>query len=122
MQLRDASTLAYREIEQLLPQIRTHGDQTTLAWITACRRLYDYDREAGKAFVRGSREAERVSETVAAWTEQALHFMRWRGAWRAIEGFMSNLPRAYGSLGHAGERRWAWASAFPARSIAPTAP
>ncbi|HSE02210.1 MAG TPA: hypothetical protein VLB72_15895 [Burkholderiales bacterium] len=107
VQLRDASTLAYREIEQVLPQIRSHGEEATLAWIAACRRLYDYDREAGKAFIRGSREAERVSETVAQWTEQALQFARWRGAWRALEGFMANLPRAYGSLGHAGERRWA---------------
>ncbi len=107
MQLRDAATLAFREIEQVLPQIRPHGEDATLAWIAACRRLYDYDREAGKAFIRGSREAERVSETVASWTEQALQFARWRGAWRALEGFMANLPRAYGSLGHAGERRWA---------------
>ncbi len=106
-QLRDASPLACREIEQVLPQIRPHGDEVTLAWLLACRRLYDYDREAGKAFIRGSREAERVSETVAPWTEQALHFTRWRNAWRALEGFMANLPRAYGSLGHAGERRWA---------------
>ena len=60
-QLRDASTLAHREIEQVLPQIRPHGEEVTLAWLLACRRLYDYDREAGKAFIRGSREAERVS-------------------------------------------------------------
>jgi hypothetical protein len=106
-QLRDSSAVALREIELVLPAIRPHGEATTLAWILACRRLYDYDREAGKAFIRGSREAERVSETVLPWTEQALEFARWRGAWRALEGFMVNLPRAYGSLGHAGERRWA---------------
>ena len=58
-QLRDGSTLAYREIEQVLPQIRAHGDEVTLAWIAACRRLYDYDREAGKAFIRGSRPRDR---------------------------------------------------------------
>ena len=29
-------------------------------------------------------------------------FMHWRGSWRALEGFMANLPRAFGSLGHAG--------------------
>jgi nitric oxide reductase NorD protein len=106
-QLREASTLAHREIEQVLPDIRSHGDETTLAWVSACRRLHEYDREAAKAFMRGSREAERVSETVLSWTEQALQFLRWRGAWRALEGYMANLPRAYGSLGHAGQRRWA---------------
>lgn len=106
-QLRDTSFIAHREVEQALPAIRPHGDEVTLAWILACRKIFDYDREAGKAFVRCSREAERVSETVLPWTEQALHFTRWRNAWRALEGFMANLPRAYGSLGHAGEERWA---------------
>ena len=106
-QLRDSSLEAYREVERVLPAIRPHGDDATLAWVLACRRLHDYDREAGKSFIRGSLEAERVSEEVAPWTEQALHFARWRSAWRALEGFMANLPRAYGSLGHSGQRRWA---------------
>ena len=106
-QLRDSSPAAHREIEQALAAIRPHGDDVALAWILACRKLHDYDREAGKAFVCGSGEAERVSESVLEWTEQAQHFTRWRGAWRALAGFMANLPRAYGSLGHAGQRRWA---------------
>ena len=105
--LKDQSIAAHREIEQTLPEITPHGDTVTLAWLTACRALFDFDREAGRAFIRGSAEAERVSETVLPWTEQALQFMKWRGSWRALEGFMANLPRAFGSLGHAGERRWA---------------
>ena len=106
-ELKESSPAAYREVEQVLPSIRPHGDEVTLVWLEACRRLFDYDREAGKAFIRGSREAEKISETVLPWTEQALVFMRWRGSWRALEGFMANLPRAFGSLGHAGQRRWA---------------
>jgi len=106
-QLRDASPDTFRDIEQVLPAIRPYGEDAALAWVLACRKLHDYDREAGKAFIRGSREAERVSETVEQWTGQALQFTRWRGAWRALEGFMMNLPRAYGSLGHAGQQRWA---------------
>jgi hypothetical protein len=106
-ELRDASPATFHDIEQVLPAIRPHGEAAALAWVAACRRLNDYDREAARAFVRGSAEAERVSETVAQWTEQALQFTRWRGAWRALEGFMTNLPRAYGSLGHAGQVRWA---------------
>jgi len=106
-ELKEASFVAHREVEQVLPAIRPHGEDVTLAWIGACRRLFDFDREAGKAFIRGSREAEKISETVLPWTEQALVFMRWRGSWRALEGFMANLPRAFGSLGHAGQRRWA---------------
>jgi hypothetical protein len=105
--LSDTSPAAHAEMEQVLPAIRPHGEDATLAWITACKRLFDYDREGGKAFIRGSREAEKVSETVLPWTDQALQFLRWRNAWRALEGFMLNLPRAYGSLGHAGQRRWA---------------
>ena len=106
-EFRDASLVACREVEQALPAIRSHGDRVALTWLFACRRLFDFDREAGRAFIRGSGEAEQVSETVLPWTEQALQFARWRGSWRALEGFMANLPRAYGSLGHAGERRWA---------------
>ena len=106
-QLKEASFVAHREVEQVLPAIQPHGEEVTLAWIDACRKIFDYDREAGKAFIRGSLEAEHISETVLPWTTQALAFMRWRGSWRALEGFMANLPRAFGSLGHAGERRWA---------------
>ena len=106
-ELEAASPVLYREVLQALPAIRPHGEETTLTWLTACRRLSEYDREGSRAFARGSPEAERVSETVLPWTEQALQFVRWKNAWRALEGFMANLPRAYGSLGHAGERRWA---------------
>ncbi|MBI4195188.1 MAG: VWA domain-containing protein, partial [Betaproteobacteria bacterium] len=106
-ELKDTSFVAHREVEQVLPAIRAHGDGVALSWLMAARRLFDFDREAGKAFIRGSREAEKISETVLPWTEQALEFLRWRGSWRALEGFMANLPRAFGSLGHAGERRWA---------------
>ncbi len=105
--LKDQSHAAHGEIEDVLPAIRAHGDEVTLNWLSACRALLDFDREAGQAFIRGSAEAERISETVSPWTGQALEFMQWRGSWRALEGFMVNLPRAFGSLGHAGERRWA---------------
>jgi hypothetical protein len=105
--LKDASAAAHREIEKALPEISQHGEAVTLEWLAACRSLFDFDREAGRAFIRGSAEAERISETVLPWTDQALEFLKWRGSWRALEGFMTNLPRAFGSLGHAGERRWA---------------
>lgn len=105
--LKAESLAAHREIEEALPDILQHGDAITLTWLKACRTLSDFDREAGRAFIRGSAEAERISETVLPWTEQALRFLRWRGSWRALEGFMGNLPRAFGSLGHAGQKRWA---------------
>ena len=92
-QLRDSSPAAHREIEQALPAIRPHGDDVALAWLLACRKLNDYDREAGKAFVRGSGEAERVSETVLEWTEQAQHFTRWRDTAKAIAGALTEALR-----------------------------
>ena len=106
-ELERQSHAAHREIAEALSSIEPHGEEVTLAWLNACRALFDFDREAGRAFIRGSAQAEEVSETVLPWTQQALEFMRWRGSWRALEGFMANLPRAFGSLGHAGEKRWA---------------
>ena len=107
LELSALSFVAQREVGDTLPALRHHGDAVVLAWLDAVRRLFEHDREAGKAFVRGSREAEKISETVLPWTEQALEFLHWPAPAAALEGFMQNLPRAFGTLGHAGERRWA---------------
>jgi len=116
--IRESNGDLVTEIEGVMPVIRPHGEAITLDWVNACRTLSDFDREAGKAFVRGSREAEKISETVLPWTRQALQIMRWRHSWPAIQGFMKNLPRAFGSLGHAGEERWAGIGlAWCARSV-----
>lgn len=104
--IRELSVVAHREVEAVLPTILPHGEDVTLQWLAACTALFSFERDAGKAFIRGSLEAEQVSETVLPWTGQALAFMRWRASWRALEGFMANVARAYGSLGHAGEQRW----------------
>jgi hypothetical protein len=101
------SAAAHREVAAVLPEIAPHGEADTLEWLAACRALFSFERDAGFAFIRGSREAEQVSEEVRPWTGQALAFMQWRASWRALEGFMANVARAYGALGHAGEKRWA---------------
>ncbi len=106
-QLQELSAAAYRELEAALPAIARHGEDVTLQWLAACAALISFERDAGRAFIRGSLDAERVSEEVLPWTGQALAFMQWRASWRALEGFMANVARAYGSLGHAGEQRWA---------------
>ncbi len=105
--VREAHVELIADIDAVLPVIRPHGEAVMLDWIQACRTLYEFDREAGRAFARGSREAEKISEVVLPWTRQALAIMRWRHSSPAIEGFIKNLPRAFGSLGHAGEERWA---------------
>jgi len=101
------SFVAHRDALDALPALQHHGEDVVLRWLDAARRLFEHDREAGKAFIRGSRDAEKVSETVLSWTGQALAFLQWPAPAPAVEGFMKNLPRAFGSLGHAGERRWA---------------
>ncbi|MGH8599575.1 MAG: hypothetical protein ACRET1_02840, partial [Burkholderiales bacterium] len=101
------SFVAHRDALAAMPGIRRHGEAATLQWLDVCRRLIDFDREAGKVFIRGSADAEEASEEVRPWTEQAAAFLRWRGTWRVMEGFMHNLPAAYDRLGHAGEARWA---------------
>ena len=105
--IQDLSAVAHREVDQVLPAIARHGDEVALQWLAACTALFSFERDAGKAFIRGSLEAEKVSEEVLPWTAQAMAFMQWRASWRALEGFMANVARAYGSLGHAGEKRWA---------------
>ena len=105
--IKDLSVAAYKDVEAVLPSIAPHGESDTLYWLEACKALYSFERDAGRAFIRGSLEAEQVSEEVRQWTGQALAFMQWRASWRALEGFMVNVARAYGSLGHAGEKRWA---------------
>ncbi|HYK12785.1 MAG TPA: hypothetical protein VEW70_02245, partial [Burkholderiales bacterium] len=107
LELSALSFVAHREVADALPALRHHGDDVALVWLEAVKRLFQHDREAGKAFVRGSREAEKISETVLPWTQQALEFLHWPGPAAAVEGYMKNLPRAFGTLGHAGERRWA---------------
>ena len=37
-QLRDASPVTFRDIEQALVAIRPHGEEAVLAWVTACWR------------------------------------------------------------------------------------
>jgi nitric oxide reductase NorD protein len=105
--LREQSFVAHRGVEETLPVIARHGEPAALAWIDACLKIFAHDRDAGRAFIEGSRNVEAVAEEVVPWVSQALAFTRWAGCSRAVEAFMHELPGAYGALGHAGERRWA---------------
>jgi hypothetical protein len=106
-ELAHVSFVAHRDAQAALPALRRHGEAAAAAWLDAARRLFLHDREAGKAFIRASGAAESACGAVEPWTRQALEFLRFRGAWKAVEGFMDNLPQAYAVLGHAGEARWA---------------
>ena len=105
--LRELSAAAFHTAEQTLPAIARHGESAALAWLEAGRTIFAHDRDAGRAFIEGSRGVEAVAEEVVPWVEQAGAFTRWAGCSRAVEAFMHELPAAYDALGHAGERRWA---------------
>ena len=105
--LHDISFVAHRDTLQALPMIEPFGAEITLVWVRACSDLFQHDRDAGKAFIRGSPAAASASAEVLPWTIQALQFTQWRGSWKAVDGFMEHLPKAYELLGKAGQARWA---------------
>lgn len=105
--LEQISFVAHRDTKEALEAIQSQCDEAALEWTRACKVLFQHDRDAGKAFIRGSRAALAASGEVLPWTRQALRFLEWRGSWKAVDGFMSQLPDAYRLLGAAGEARWA---------------
>lgn len=105
--LSNASFVAHRDTLAALPAIRPFGDEVALEWLQACHDLFAHDRDSGKLFMRGSAAAVEASGQVLDWTRQAMRFTAWRGSWKALEGFMQNLPEAYRALGASGETRWA---------------
>lgn len=105
--LSKASFVAHRDTLAALPAIRPFGDEAALEWLHTCRDLFAHDRDSGKLFMRGSVAAAEASGQVLDWTRQAKRFTAWRGSWKALEGFMQNLPQAYRTLARHGETRWA---------------
>ena len=105
--LEQISFVAHRDTKEALDAIQSQGDEIALEWVRACKALFQHDRDAGKAFIRGSRAVMEASGDVLTWTRQALSFLQWRGSWKALDGFMDQLPDAYRILGSAGEARWA---------------
>ncbi|MEO6145699.1 MAG: hypothetical protein ABIT70_01355, partial [Sulfuriferula sp.] len=105
--LEQISFVAHRDTRQALDAIQNQGDEVALEWVRACKALFQHDRDAGKAFIRGSQAALEASRVVSPWMHQALSFLQWRGSWKALDGFMEQLPDAYRILGDADEARWA---------------
>lgn len=105
--LEQISFVAHRDTREALPAMESAGEDTALLWVRACKALFLHDRDAGKAFIRGSQAALEASGEVVQWTEQALKFTQWRGSWKAIDGFMESLAEAYRRFGKEGEARWA---------------
>ena len=107
-ELSKVSFVAHRDASSALPAVlAVAGEAQALEWLAACRRLFEFDRDAGRAFTRGTPEAITASGAVLPWTRQVLRFLDLQGSWKAIDGFMSNLGHAYGALGPIGQIRWA---------------
>ena len=104
--LQAASFVAHRDAAAALPAIQAFGDDIALEWLRAGQRLFQHDRDAGKPFMRESPAAAQAAGEVVWWTRTAVRFTQWRGSWKAVEGFMQQLPAAIVLLGDAGARRW----------------
>ncbi len=107
VELEKISFVAHRDSKEALAVIETYGLPVTVEWLKACKALFLHDRDAGKAFIRGSVEAAAASGTVLPWVEWAMQFTTWRGSWKAVDGFMDQLATAYLNLGPEGTARWA---------------
>ena len=101
------SFVAHRDASAALPAVQQSGDVVALEWLRACKALFEHDRDAGKAFIRNSQAAVAACADATVWTRQAMRFTAWRGSWKALNGFMDQLPAAFSLLGLAGEERWA---------------
>lgn len=106
--LSKVSFVAHRDASSALPSVQAvSGEAEALEWLAACQRLFEFDRDAGRAFTRGTPAAIAACGMVLPWTRQVLRFLDLQGSWKAIDGFMSNLGHAYGALGPMGQIRWA---------------
>jgi hypothetical protein len=106
VELEIISFVAHRDTREALPAIEAYGPAVSLAWVQACKALFEHDRDAGKAFIRGSAAAAAASGEVLPWTKAVLGFTAWRGSWKAVDACMGQLAAAYALLGPRGTQEW----------------
>ena len=105
-ELEAISFVAHRDAGAALAALTEYGEAAALAWLRAARTLFEHDRDAGKAYIRGSAEVAEAAGELLPWVERMLRFAQWRGSWRAVEGAMEHLAPAYRLLGRAGALAW----------------
>ncbi|MHB1528044.1 MAG: nitric oxide reductase activation protein NorD [Acidiferrobacteraceae bacterium] len=86
------SFVAHRDAVATLPAIRPFGADSAIKWLATVEALFSHDREAGKAFIRGSEEAARAFHGLDPWCAHAQRFSAWRGSGPAVQAFMAALP------------------------------
>ena len=104
--LEDISFVAHRDAKAAMPAVEPYGPQAVLDWLEAARELFFHDRDAGKAFIRNTPAVAEAAGGTAPWLAQAREFARWRGSWKALEGFMEQAAEVFAEWGEAGEQTW----------------
>ncbi|APZ44578.1 VWA domain-containing protein [Acidihalobacter ferrooxydans] len=104
--LESISFVAQRDAREALPVLSGESARDRLQWLEAARDLFFHDREAGKAFMRGTPGLYAQWPDVRAWTAQAFAFNRWVNSWRALEGYMEQAGDVFVEFGAAGEQAW----------------
>ncbi|MHB1587522.1 MAG: hypothetical protein ACYCRH_11090 [Acidiferrobacteraceae bacterium] len=89
-----SSFVAHRDAVAALPAIRPLGPRAVLEWLATADALFGHDREAGKAFIRGSGAVARVWGGTSPWCIAARRFCAWSNCGPAVQAFMNALPDA----------------------------
>lgn len=105
-ELSDLSFVAHRDLTNALPAITPFGAETVALWAQTGRDLFLHDRDAGKAFLRGSARLAQTTGDVDTWTTQARAFLRFRGSWKALTNYMEQFAEAVRIWGLADAQRW----------------
>lgn len=88
------SFVAHRDAVAALPEIRPLGVSAVLEWLATTEVLFGHDREAGKAFIRGSGAVARALGGTSPWCIAARRFCAWSNCGPTVWAFMNALPDA----------------------------
>lgn len=105
-QLEDLSFVAQRDAREALPVLGKQPADVRLEWLKTARDLFFHDREAGKAFMRGTPPLYEDWPNLRAWCTQARVFLGWVNSWMALEGFMRQAGRVFATQGLDAEQAW----------------
>lgn len=94
--LAELSFVAHRDAVAVLPALEPWGAAAQARWLRMAQTLFVYDRDAGKAFIRGTPASLAAFGGLEPWAEGAQAFCATRGSARAVEAYMQALPRAAG--------------------------
>ncbi|MGC9216186.1 nitric oxide reductase activation protein NorD [Acidithiobacillus sp.] len=100
------SFVAGRDARAAMPAVASLGETAILRYLEAGRDLFFYDREAGKAFFHATADLVQAFGGLDPWLDQARHFLRQRGTFRAAVGFFEQAGAVRRSWGADGEALW----------------